>query len=75
MNKQLVALTLMGFALSGCAAQQAMDALRCNTQAIEWSTCAIVENAEAIEAANAGIEENRRQIEEVNKRLQEMNKS
>ncbi len=75
MKKQLLLLPVLGIGLSGCALNDAMEAMRCNTATINESTWVISENSQAIEEANIRIEENRRQIEAVNKRLQEMNKS
>lgn len=76
MKKALLLLPALALTLDGCSiVSEGMRALRCNTEAIDMSSYAIMENAQAIEQANRGIEENRRQIELVNKRLDEMNKS
>lgn len=76
MKYQLILLLTAAVTLSGCSmVQEGMCAMRSNTQAIDWSTEAIMENAQAIDAANRAIEENRRQIEAVNRRLEEVNKS
>lgn len=70
--KSIFLIPLCGIAITGCSKiNDTFDALECNRQAIEQSTCAIYQNAQAIEEANRSIEENRRQLDAINKTLSE----
>lgn len=72
MKKQLLLLPLLGISLTSCGAiNETFQALECNRQAVEASTCAIYENAQAVEQSNMSIDENRRQLDAINKTLKE----
>jgi uncharacterized protein YcfL len=71
MKKSIYFLPLLGLLLSGCGVSETFQALECNRQAIDMSTCAIEENIQAIEEANRVIAENRRQLEAINNTLKE----
>lgn len=70
MKKMLLVLPVTGLFLTGCSTiQRTMQAMECNSQAIEMSTQSIWENKQAIEDANNAIDENRRQLERINQEL------
>ncbi len=70
MVQRLILFLLTGASVTGCATlNETMRAMECNKQAIDMSTCVIMENARAIEETNAKIEENKRQLEAINEAL------
>ena len=73
MYQRLFLLLAAGVSVTGCAGiNETMQVMECNKQAVNMSTCAIMENTHAIEEANQKIEENRRQLEAINQALQQM---
>lgn len=62
MARLLLLGTILGIGLSGCIVQS----LERNKNAIDVSTCSIIENTEAIEEANRNIAENSRRLKAIN---------
>ena len=76
MKKQLLLIPLISISLSSCnTINETMNAMQRNREAIDTSTCVIMENSQAIEEANKGIEENRRQLDAINKTLKKASES
>lgn len=72
MKKKMLLIPICGLAFAGCGKiNETFDALECNRQAVEMSSCAIYENIQAIEEANRSIEENKHQLDAINKTLSE----
>ena len=67
MIKQLVIISAVGASLSGCSM---ITSLERNREAVDTSTCSIMENIQAIENANEKIRENSQRLDSINKELQ-----
>lgn len=66
MMKRFLVVSLLGLSLSSCI----VNSLERNRQAVDTSTCSIMENTQAIEEANRKIQENSQKIAELNKVLE-----
>lgn len=62
MARLLLLSTILGVSLSGCI----INSLERNKNAVDVSTCSIMENTQAIEEANRNIAENSRRLKEIN---------
>lgn len=72
MKLRVIFVFILGLSTVSCSKMnETFDALECNREAIEMSSCAIYENMLAIEEATQAIEENKRQLEAINKTLSE----
>lgn len=68
----MLLIPICGLSLVSCGKiNETFEALECNRQAVEMSSCAIYENIQAIEEANRSIEENKRQLDAINTTLSE----